>query len=694
MKKIKLCVTVILIGLYLYSCAIPSDLGGGGDKAVPVPGGVTVQIISLESVTVSWNPVSGAASYSVFRSLSGEADSFTRVKVTPETSWTDTGLATGTEYYYRVSAAMNNAGEGKMSATVSARPMKPSVPANVRSEAVSANRIDISWDAALAAVSYKVYRAENADGSYSPLSAMAITELTYIDTSVTGGKGYYYKVAGENNLGEGILSAYTFSATTVPPVPVGVTGTALSETQITVSWNAVSGASTYRLYRAGDSGGPFTILTIITAPDTTYTDASLNPVTEYFYKVSAVNGIGEGGQSETASAVTRIPPPDTVSAAPDSAASIAVSWSQVNTAINYKVYRCSTGENGPYELVATIPGLSYSDTISDTGLRYYYKVSAVNVNGESSLSVHASAGFVFPESPSSLTAVPLSATSLTISWNPSPGASSYNLYHSNTTATGTYNLLATVNDTNYTHTGLTVNTDYFYRVSAVNIIGEGEKSAYITGRITAPATPANVRVEPVSHTSLRISWDPVPGALMYSVYRNTGSTVSASNMITSITGTYYIDTGLNPFSQYFYKVSATNDIGTGSLTATAVSAYTQPIPLEEGVWYSSTTSSGSYDYYSFPVTGGNYFIQWGNVGHTTEATYFSANPSYSYGRVSAYWNSINSRTGLSTSYFVDEYNGLANPRLVQAPNSGYIIIGMSRVGSNSSFGYDIRFYKE
>jgi hypothetical protein len=171
---------------------------------------------------------------------------------------------------------------------------------------------------------------------------------------------------------------------------------------------------------------------------------------------------------------------------------------------------------------------------------------------------------------------------------------------------------------------------------------------------------------------------------MYSVYR-------PSTMITSTTNTYYIDTGLNPFSQYSYGVSATNDIGTSSLTATAVSAYTQPIPLEEGVWYSRITSSVSAvfsDYYSFPVNGGSYFIQWGNVGHTAEKS-----SSNFYG-VSAYWKSTNSMTELSTSYFVDQQNGLANPRRVDAPDSGYIIIRARRMNSGSSYDYDIRFYRE
>jgi hypothetical protein len=72
------------------------------------------------------------------------------------------------------------------------------------------------------------------------------------------------------------------------------------------------------------------------------------------------------------------------------------------------------------------------------------------------------------------------------------------------------------------------------------------------------------------------------------------------------------------------------------------------------------------------------------VGHTGEAS--------TYDRVSAYWKNDNSMTNLSTSYFVDQTNGLANPRVIDAPSSGYIIVRVYNYGSY--YPYDIRFYRE
>jgi hypothetical protein len=210
---------------------------------------------------------------------------------------------------------------------------------------------------------------------------------------------------------------------------------------------------------------------------------------------------------------------------------------------------------------------------------------------------------------------------------------------------------------------------------------------YETPTIVPPA-PTGLTVTPLSESSLQISWNPVPGAIMYSIYRY-NSNIGAFDIITSTTSTTYTNTGLDPFRQYSYKVAAINVVGTGTLSATAASAYTQPRPLSDGVWYDQTARTTNYandnHYYSFPVSAGIYYIQWANTAHTGEANLGGA----VYG-VSAYWKSNNSMTDLSTSYFTSQINGLANPRVIDAPSSGYIILKVYR---SYYHDYSIRFYK-
>ncbi|KUO21885.1 chitinase [Streptomyces dysideae] len=89
------------------------DGGGGGDPAPTIPGapgGVSVSSTTSSSVSLSWNPVSGATDYSIYRNG-------TKVTAVTGTSATVTGLAASTSYTFQITAT-NAAGESAKSAAV------------------------------------------------------------------------------------------------------------------------------------------------------------------------------------------------------------------------------------------------------------------------------------------------------------------------------------------------------------------------------------------------------------------------------------------------------------------------------------------------------------------------------------------------------------------------------------------------
>lgn len=478
---------------------------------------------------------------------------------------------------------------------------------------------------------------------------------------------------------------------TPPPAPAGLRAVTQNASQIDLSWEAVPGARIYSVYRSDRPDGEFALAASIVAA--AYTDASVSADGEYYYRVTAcADNQGESAPSAVASAFTRTPDaPENVSASPLSTASIRVSWKAAPGADSYRLYRASSSA-GAYNLVSgDITGLSYTDDNVTANTDYYYKVSSVNNLGESEKSEYALGSTKVPAAPAGLTVGVETTTSLKIAWNAVPGASEYRVYMA-TSSVGQYSLLGSSTGAYFVHSGVNAGDIYYYKVSAVNIIGEGPQSAYTQGQISLPPAPSNVRLTPLSSSSIKVEWDAVPGATLYTVYKYTVYT-SSTTVIGTTSAISYTHTGLKSGQNCSYQVTATNAAGTGPKSA-RVSAYTQPVALAEGLWYTDKYGSSEhydnpyyvdYNYYSFPATGGTCYIQWGNEAHSGEVD--------SHQTVSAYWKNENSMTSLSTSYFINATNGFASPRSFTMPSTGYIVLCVYRYYDGSSGDYSIRWYK-
>ena len=158
--------------------------------------------------------------------------------------------------------------------------------------------------------------------------------------------------------------------------PADVSAAAVSDSLVKVSWNAVSGAANYKIYRDGK---------YITANSATHiSDSGLNGATRHCYHVTSVDATGkESEQSKQACAMTLNPPkaasvPPELTATAVSESQINLSWNPVAGALGYKVYR-----DGLYLMTSTA-GTSVPDKDLREAGRYCYQVTAVdNVGRES-----------------------------------------------------------------------------------------------------------------------------------------------------------------------------------------------------------------------------------------------------------------------------------------------------------------------
>jgi poly(beta-D-mannuronate) lyase len=157
---------------------------------------------------------------------------------------------------------------------------------------------------------------------------------------------------------------------------------------------------------------------------------------------------------------------------------INLTWSAASGANGYTVKR-STADGGPFENIATaVTSAGYVDTNINFGTVYYYVVSANNAAGESANSNQASAlaRLDSPAAPGGLHTASGNGEAK-IYWTASATAASYHVKRSLTSG-GTYTTVgANVAGSEFTDSGLTNGTTYFYKVSAVNAAGESALSS-------------------------------------------------------------------------------------------------------------------------------------------------------------------------------------------------------------------------
>jgi len=158
--------------------------------------------------TTSGTPLEAIAGFHIFRSTTGEADSFVLIGTAPTASYADANFQFGQTYFYRVRTVAQfgvDTIESADSVVVSVTPrdvFPPPAPTRLVAIASPA-RVDLTWDASPAAdlAGYYVYRSEQAGGGYLRLTPALHLAQSFTDTGVELGKTYYYVVTAVDTEG-------------------------------------------------------------------------------------------------------------------------------------------------------------------------------------------------------------------------------------------------------------------------------------------------------------------------------------------------------------------------------------------------------------------------------------------------------------------------------------------------------------
>ena len=313
------------------------------------------------------------------------------------------------------------------------------------------------------------------------------------------------------------LFAMSVSAATVPDAPTNLHADG-GNAKITLNWTAPvnNGGSNIDGYLVYKGTSPLTMSfyrNVLPTSPLTFVDTTVTNGLTYYYNITAHNGLGEGGSVGPVSAMPlNVPSAPTAAKASAGLGQMTLNWNPPyneggSPVTNYRIYR---GTTPTLLLFLKDSAQTYAtDFDLSNGQTYYYQITAVNAVGEGAKCTIFSGTLASPPGPLLDLQAGASNSRVNLTWTaPSDNGGSaitgYIVYRS--VLSGQETVLNPVTGTTYQDQNLVNGITYYYQVSAVNAVGEGQLSNEV---VSTPAAvlgpPTSINASP-SNSSILLSW--------------------------------------------------------------------------------------------------------------------------------------------------------------------------------------------
>jgi YD repeat-containing protein len=323
--------------------------------------------------------------------------------------------------------------------------------------------------------------------------------------------------------------------------------------------------------------------------------------------------------------------------------------------VTYTLLRKGPSDSGFVQIVTGLTDPNYVDTTVSSATTYQYEVIASDAGGNSPASMPVST-LTAPAAPTGLAVTGVTPATVSLTWSPSFGATSYSILREAPGQT-MFTLVGTTSGTTFTDSGLQPNTSYQYTIYATNAGGNSDTDTPITATTAqppAPGVPTGLAVTATTVTSISLSWNATAWATEYFIVR-TGPLNNPTTQSFAIYTTSFSDTSVQAGETYQYQVQAYDHAGTSALSAyvtATVPEDTQPPQFpsaapgqtvvaasDDGLgtyvdltWSAATDNVGVVSYEILRSTvpaSDNSYVQ---VGTTTATTFFDSglDPQTSY----------------------------------------------------------------
>ena len=310
----------------------------------------------------------------------------------------DSNVEEGTTYYYRLRLC-NDFACSVYSEIVSIDAIAPPPDVSPTFTEANQNQIDLSWQDVPEASYYRVLRS--LPGEQFEVVADNLQALEYTDTGLLADQDYEYRVESCDENGVCAPVGNDLVVVRRPqPAPPEVVNPSINNIDgfvgVGLRWNAIAGATLYRLLRANSENGDYVEAAsgddILSFVDTFAAGARPDGIVRY-YLLEVCSVFGCGRSAAAILSLAPLPAPSVASSpfgidliidSDTMEANATLGWSEIGNAQQYNVLRSTDGAGGPYVTRATInrgEDLVFADGDLTIGAIYHYLLQACNAFG-------------------------------------------------------------------------------------------------------------------------------------------------------------------------------------------------------------------------------------------------------------------------------------------------------------------------
>ena len=368
----------------------------------------------------------------------------------------------------------------------------PATPGPLTSTSRTNSSISLNWtDNSTNEQGFKIYRSLSATEGFSEIATVTNNVNAYTDNSLLPGTNYYYRVRAFNTFG---YSAYTaaLSVTTLnlqlPAAPASFSSNAQSKTSISLEWtDNASNEQGFRIYRSLAATSGFAEIGTVSANVVAYTDNSLQPSTNYYYRIRAFNGDGYSAYTPVLSVTTlalEIPAvPEGFTAGSIEYTRCVLNWTdRSDNETGFQIERTGPDNSGTVIYHDVDPGITtFADTVLLMNSSYNYRIRSFNPDGYSAFTQPVQIKTLYttpPSPPSLLKGTAFTDTSITVTWKDNSSNENGFVITRSLVSDSTQSVVISVdaNDTLLVDHALLPSTSYIYTVKSMNYAGNSPSS--------------------------------------------------------------------------------------------------------------------------------------------------------------------------------------------------------------------------